>query len=189
MKFLKKNCIIKIAFLIIIMFSFTNQSNANYDKLIYDFKIETINGKILDFSEYKNKPILLVNVASKCGFTNQYGDLQKLWEMYKEKGLLVVGLPSNDFGNQEPGSESEIKKFCETNFNIDFPITKKIKVKGQDTAPLYSWAYKNYGKAAIPKWNFYKILINKDGKIEKTFSSLTNPLSKKLVENIEKILN
>ena len=175
--------------LIIIMFSFSNKVSAKYEKTIYDFEIESITGEKINFSKYKNKPILLVNVASQCGFTKQYEDLQNLWERYQDKGLIVIGLPSNQFGGQEPGTNSEIKNFCEVNFNINFPMTTKIDVKGENIDPIYKWALKNYGKKAEPKWNFYKILINKYGKIEQTYSSMTNPMSKKITSVIENILN
>ena len=175
--------------LIVIMFSFSNKVLAKYDKLIYDFEIESITGEKIDFSKYKSKVILLVNVASQCGFTKQYTDLQKLWETYKDKGLVVIGLPSNQFGNQEPGTNTEIQEFCKVNFDINFPMTTKIDVKGKNMEPIYKWALKNYGKKAIPKWNFYKILVNKHGKIEQTYSSITNPMSKKIIKDIEKILN
>ena len=175
--------------LVTVMFSFFNKASAKYDKLIYDFQIESITGEKIDFSKYKHKAILLVNVASQCGFTKQYTDLQKLWETYKDKGLIVVGLPSNQFGGQEPGTNIEIQKFCKVNFDINFPMTTKINVKGENIEPIYKWALENYGKKAIPKWNFYKILINKHGKIEQTYSSMTNPMSKKITSVIEEILN
>ena len=184
----KKSSILLIV-LFFIMFIFTNKSNAKYDKLIYEFSIESVTGDIINFSNYKNKAILLVNVASQCGFTGQYKDLQNLWDKYKKKGLIVIGLPTNQFGNQEPGNNEQIKKFCEVNFNVNFPLTTKINVKGDDANAIYKWAFKNYGKKAIPRWNFYKILINKSGKIEKTYSSMTNPMSKKLLNDIERVLN
>ena len=171
------------------MFSFSNKTLAKYEKIIYDFKIESIIGEKIDFSLYKSKAILLVNVASQCGFTKQYIDLQKLWDKYKDKGLIVIGFPSNQFGSQEPGSNSEIKNFCKINFNINFPMTTKIDVKGENIEPIYKWAFENYGKKAVPKWNFYKILINTEGKIEQTYSSVTNPMSKKITNEIDKILN
>ena len=175
--------------LVTVMFSFSNKASANYYKLIYDFEIESITGEKINFSKYKHKVILLVNVASQCGFTKQYTDLQKLWETYKDKGLIVVGFPSNQFGEQEPGTNVEIQKFCKVNFDINFPMTTKINVKGENIEPIYKWALENYGKKAIPKWNFYKILINKHGKIEQTYSSMTNPMSKKMTKDIEEILN
>tara|TARA_B100001057_G_scaffold483963_1_gene561385 strand:+ start:14 stop:526 length:513 start_codon:yes stop_codon:yes gene_type:complete len=170
------------------MFSFLNSGNAKYEKIFYDFEIKNINDEVLNLSSYKDKTILLVNVASNCGFTKQYADLQKLYKLYMDKGLIVVGVPSNQFGGQEPGSNSEIKDFCETNFDITFPITSKYDVKGKNAHPIYKWAKDNYGNSAIPKWNFHKILINKYGKVEETFSSFTEPMSKKLIKKIEEVL-
>ena len=129
-----------------------------------------------------------MNVASNCGFTKQYSELQTLFDTYKEKGLVVIGVPSNQFGGQEPGTNEEIKDFCETNFNITFPMTDKVDVKGDNANELYLWAKKNYGKSTIPKWNFHKILINKEGKIQNTFNSFITPLSKKIISEIELIL-
>lgn len=170
------------------MFTFFNPVNAKYEKNFFDFKINNIDDKQLDLSDFRDKTILLVNVASNCGFTKQYSDLQELYTRYKSKGLIVLGVPSNQFGSQEPGSSKEIKDFCETNFNITFPMTEKYNVKGNDAHPIYLWALENHGKSTIPKWNFHKILINKEGKIEKTFSSFTNPMSKKIINLIEEIL-
>ena len=179
-----------LLFLIIIsMFSFMNKTFAKYEKTFFDFSIKSIDGNNLDLSTYKNKAILLVNVASNCGFTKQYSDLQQLWEKYGDKGLIVLGVPSNQFGKQEPGSNKEIKKFCEVNFKVNFPMTDKVDVKGTLAHPIFLWAKENYGSSAIPKWNFHKILINKDGKIQDTYSSLTKPTSKKITDEIEKILN
>jgi glutathione peroxidase len=178
----------KLIYLFIIMFSFFKNTNADYIKVFYDFSINDINNHKIELSIYKEKTILLVNVASKCGFTKQYTDLQQLYDMYKNKGLVVIGVPSNQFGGQEPGSNDEIKDFCKTNFNISFPMTSKYDVKGANAHPIYSWALENHGKSTVPKWNFHKILINKNGKIQNTYSSFTNPMSKKLVLEIEKIL-
>ena len=173
--------------LTIIMFFFKNSSIANYEKVFHDFKIESITGKIIDFKEYKNKVVLIVNTASYCGFTKQYSDLQNLWDQYKSKGLVVLGIPSNSF-NQEKKNNEDVKKFCEINFNINFPLSIITKVKGNNAHEIFKWAKKNYGKSAVPKWNFHKILINKEGKVEETFTSLTNPMSKKLIKKIEQIL-
>tara|TARA_B100000579_G_scaffold231411_1_gene189623 strand:- start:80 stop:592 length:513 start_codon:yes stop_codon:yes gene_type:complete len=170
------------------MIFFKNFATANYNKLIYDFKINSITGEVINFSDYQNKVILLVNVASYCGFTKQYSDLQKLWELYRDKGFVVIGVPSNSF-NQEKNSEKEIKKFCEVNFSINFPLTSIYEVKGNDAHEIYKWAKKNHGNSAVPKWNFHKILIDKDGKVIDTFVSFTNPMSKKITGVIEKILN
>ena len=142
---------------------------------------------MLNFSKYRDKVILMVNTASYCGFTNQYDDLQKLWDSYKSKGLIVIGVPSNSF-NQEKKNDNEVKEFCEVNFNINFPLTSITEVKGENAHKVYKWARDNHGKSAIPKWNFHKILINKEGKIEDTFTSFTKPTSKKIIDKIERIL-
>ncbi len=176
-----------ILVLTLTMFFFKNISFANYDKIFFDFKINSINGEIIDLNEYQNKVILIVNTASYCGFTKQYTELQKLWDNYKSKGLIVLGIPSNSF-NQEKKSNSDVKKFCEVNFDINFPLTAITNVKGDDAHEIYKWAKDNYGKSAIPKWNFYKILINKSGKVEDTFNSFTNPMSNKLIKKIESLL-
>ena len=173
--------------LTIIMFFFKNSVAANYEKIFFDFKINSITGEIIDLNDYKDKVVLIVNTASYCGFTKQYTELQTLWDKYKSKGFIVLGIPSNSF-NQEKKSNSEVKKFCEVNFDIDFPLASITEVKGENAHEIYQWAKENYGKSAVPKWNFYKILINRQGKIEDTFSSLTNPMSKKITNIIEKIL-
>ena len=167
------------------MFSFFNKASANYSQLAFEFKFQSIDGELIELSAYKDKVIVLVNVASRCGFTNQYEDLQKLWTKYQEQGLVVIGVPSDNF-RQEPGSNKEIKDFCETTFGISFPITEKTNVIGKESHPFFVWAKKNYGNGAVPKWNFHKIIIGKDGKIVDTFTSLTNPSSRKFVKAIEK---
>ena len=181
---MKKFTIIGIT---IIMFFFKNSVAANYDKIFFDFKINSITGEVIDLNDYKDKVVLIVNTASYCGFTKQYTELQKLWDKYKSKDFIVLGIPSNSF-NQEKKSNSEVKEFCEVNFDINFPLTSITDVKGENAHEIYQWAKENYGKSAVPKWNFYKILINRQGKIEDTFSSLTNPMSKKITNIIEKIL-
>ena len=170
------------------MIFFKTSSHAKYEKIFYDFKINSISGDIIDLSEFKGKPVLIVNTASYCGFTKQYEDMQKLWENYREKGLIVLGIPSNSF-NQEKNNNNEVKDFCEVNFNINFPMTEITNVKGDDAHEIYKWAKENHGKSAVPKWNFYKILINKEGKIEDTYASLTNPTSKKIISKIESLLD
>ena len=173
--------------LIILMFFFKNLAIANYDKVFYDYKIESISGETIDFEKYRDKVVLIVNTASYCGFTSQYEELQTLWDKYKSRGLIVLGVPSNSF-NQEKNNNSEVKKFCKVNFNINFPLTSITEVKGDKAHDLFIWAKDNHGKSAIPKWNFHKILINKEGKIEETFTSFTKPMSKKLIDKIENIL-
>ena len=173
--------------ILISMFFFNNLVKAEYEKTFYDLNIESITGDIINFKEYENKPILVVNTASYCGFTNQYEELQELWDNYKSKGLIVLGVPSNTF-NQEKKINDEVKKFCEVNFNINFPLTAITEVKGDNAHEIFKWAKKNYGKSAVPKWNFHKILINKEGKVEDTFASFTKPMSDKLIEKIEGLL-
>ena len=173
--------------LTLIMFFFKSSALANYEKVFYDFSIESISGEIINFDDFNNKVILVVNTASYCGFTKQYDELQELWDRYKSNGLIVLGIPSNSF-NQEKKVDSDVKEFCELNFNITFPLTTITEVKGDNAHELFKWAKTNHGKSAIPKWNFYKILINKEGKIEDTFSSFTKPLSNKIINKIEKIL-
>ena len=176
-------------FILIIMITFLgNNATAKYEKLAYDFKFKDLDGNTLSLAEFKNKVIIAINVASQCGFTSQYEDMQKVWENYQTKDVIMLGIPSNDFGQQEPGTNKEIKNFCEAKFGITFPMTEKVSVKGSDAHPFYIWAEKNHGKSAVPKWNFHKIIINKEGKIEKTFSSMTNPSSKKFIEVIENLL-
>tara|TARA_B100002052_G_C15801225_1_gene561209 strand:- start:673 stop:1218 length:546 start_codon:yes stop_codon:yes gene_type:complete len=173
--------------LCIFMFFFKNSAMSNYEKIFFDFKIESISGEIIDFKDFNNKTILIVNTASYCGFTKQYEDLQNLWDKYRSKGLIVIGIPSNSF-NQEKKNNDEVKSFCEVNFEINFPLTTITEVKGKNAHPIYKWAKNNYGNSAIPKWNFHKILINKQGMIEDTFASFTNPMSKKIIKKIEQIL-
>ena len=175
-------------YILILVFNFFNNASSDSSKLFYDLKIKSITGDELNIVEMKGKTVLLVNVASKCGFTKQYEELQQLYDNFKDKGFIVIGIPSNQFGEQEPGSESEIKNFCETNFNITFPMTSKYDVKGDNAHPIYLWAKETYGNSTVPKWNFHKILINKEGKVEDTFVSFTNPLSKKIINKLEQIL-
>ena len=166
------------------MFSLFTKANANYSSLAYDFSFNSIDGNSIKLDEYKNQIIVVVNVASRCGYTPQYEDLQKLWTNYKKMGLVVIGVPTNNF-KQEPGSNEEIKNFCETSFGIDFPMTKKMDVIGKDAHPFFKWAKKNHGISAIPKWNFHKIIIGKDGKVMDTFASFTKPSSSKFIKIIE----
>ena len=144
-----------IIYIIIIMFSFFNKTMSNNTETFFDLSVNSISGDVLNLSKLKGKTILLVNVASNCGFTKQYDDLQNLYESYKNKGLVVIGMPSKQFGSQEPGSETEIKKFCETNFNITFQMTSKYDVKGDNAHPIYIWAKETFGKSTVPKWNFH----------------------------------
>ena len=170
-----------------VMIFFKSTSHAEYEKTFFDFKINSITGDVIDLNNFRGKPVLIVNTASYCGFTKQYNDMQNLWDKYKDKGLIVLGIPSNSF-NQEKTNNDDVKEFCEVNFNINFPLTEITDVKGDNAHQIYKWAKDNYGKSAVPKWNFYKILINNEGKIEDTYASLTNPTSKKITKRIESLL-
>lgn len=174
--------------LIILMPFFTSNVLGNYEKLVYEFTFNDLDGSQLNLSNFKNKVIVIINVASQCGFTKQYEDMQKVWEKYQDKGIIIIGVPSNDFGNQEPGTNKEIKDFCEAKFGITFQMTEKVKVKGPEAHPFYLWAKKNHGKTAVPKWNFHKIIIDKSGKIVETFSSITNPSSKKFLKVLDSLI-
>ena len=170
--------------LLIIMLSFFSNSNAKSNLPATSFSFNGIDGNVIDLGAYKDKIIVVVNVASRCGFTNQYEDLQTVWTNYKSKDLIVVGVPSDNF-RQEPSSNKEIKDFCETTFGVDFPMTEKTDVIGKNAHPFFLWAKENYGMSAIPKWNFHKIIVGKDGKVIDTFSSITKPTSKKFIRSIE----
>ena len=171
-----------------IMFFFKSSAIANYEKTFFDLNIESISGDKINFSDFKNNAVLVVNTASYCGFTNQYNDLQLLWEKYKSEGLIVLGIPSNSF-NQEKKEDSDVKEFCEVNFNINFPLSSIYEVKGKNAHEIFKWAKDNHGSSAVPKWNFHKILINKSGKVEDTFASFTKPKSNKIINKIEGLLN
>jgi glutathione peroxidase len=141
----------------------------------HDFQFHSIDGAALPLSTFKGKAVLVVNVASQCGLTPQYEGLEKLWRENRDKGLVILGVPANDFGSQEPGTENEIKTFCETRFAVDFPMTAKEHVIGGAAHPLYKWIAGELGEDAAPKWNFHKYLIGKDGTIAGTFGSRTEP--------------
>jgi len=174
---------------ILIMFFGLFLSNLHAsNKLAYDFSFKGIDGSNINLSDYQDKVILVVNVASRCGFTPQYEGLQKLWSKHQNNDFIIIGVPANNF-RQEPGTNKEIKSFCETNFNIKFPLSEKVSVLGNDAHPFFKWARESFGLSAVPKWNFHKIIIGKNGKITKTFSSLTNPSSKKFVRYIESKIN
>ncbi len=156
---------------------------------IYDFKIKTINGEETTLEQYKGKVMLIVNVASKCGYTPQYDGLEELYKKYKDQGLVVLGFPCNQFGSQEPGSETEIQNFCRVNFGVTFPMFSKLNVNGDETHPLYVHLKSEQpgilGSESI-KWNFTKFLVDKEGKVIERFGSSTKPIS--LEDEIEKLL-
>ena len=180
----------KILLILLIMFlSFFKHDVINSREVpgsVYDFTFTDIDGNKFPLSQFKGKPLLIFNSASKCGFTSQYTGIQKIHEDYKKKGLVVIGIPSDNF-NQEPGNEKDIKKFCMVNFNITFDLTKKNNVVGENAHPLFTWLNENY--EVKPKWNFYKFVINKNGKLEKSFSSMIAPSSKKMTTILDKVTN
>ena len=156
----------------------------------YSYSFKDINEEdMINLSDYKGKTLVVVNTASLCGFTYQYDGLQKLYDDYKDQGLVVLGVPSNDFGNQESGTNSEVKEFCESTFSITFPLTEKNVVKGKDAHPFFKWSKKELGFiGGVPRWNFHKIIIDKDGNAIAGFTALTRPSSKKFISEIEKAL-
>lgn len=153
-----------------------------------DFTLRSIDGTALPLEQFAGHPVLLVNVASACGFTPQYAGLQKLHEKYGAKGLVVLGVPSNDFGAQEPGSEKEIRQFCETSFGVGFPMAAKEHVVGGNAHPLYRWIAEQLGEGGAPRWNFHKYLIGKDGSLLEAWGSRTVPEAPEVVAAIEKAL-
>ena len=156
---------------------------------IYDIKINNLQGKPIDFSTFKGKKLLIVNVASKCGFTPQYKDLQKLQDSY-QSSLQVIGVPCNQFGKQEPGSSEEIQTFCEVNYGVSFPITEKVDVKGKSQHPLFHWLTNkenNGRKNSKVKWNFQKYLIDENGKLIDYYYSTTNPQNSKIIKHLKEV--
>jgi glutathione peroxidase len=151
----------------------------------HDFEFTSIDGKPFKLAQYSGKTVLVVNTASECGLTPQYRGLQSLWEKYRDRGLVVLGVPSNDFGGQEPGTEAEIKNFCSSQYKIGFPMTAKYPVIGRNAHPLYKWVVAQAGEAAAPKWNFHKYLIDADGALAGTFGSRVSPDDKTLLAEIE----
>ncbi len=180
---------LKTIFSLLLILSINTLAKDAPMKTIYDFKVNTIDGKETTLEQYKGKVMLIVNVASKCGYTPQYAGLETLYKKYKEQGLVVLGFPCNQFSSQEPGSEAEIQNFCRVNFGVTFPMFSKINVNGDDTHPLY-----HYLKSEQPgilgtetiKWNFTKFLVDKEGKVIERFGSSTKPIS--LEEEIESLL-
>jgi glutathione peroxidase len=151
----------------------------------HDFAFTAIEGGPLPLSSFDGKVVLLVNTASRCGYTHQYGDLQAVWARYRDRGLVVLGVPSNDFGGQEPGKEAEIKEFCEVNFDVDFPLTAKEQVTGAGAHPFYRWAGAELGAKARPRWNFHKYLIAADGSLAGWFPTKTAPSAAEVIAAIE----
>lgn len=176
-----------LTFILLANSSFCQNDNS-MEKTIYQFKVKDIEGNIFDFQKLKGKKIMIVNTASKCGLTGQYKDLQKLYEQYKDSGLIIVGFPANDFLWQEPGTDKEISEFCDKNYGVTFPMMSKISVKGSNMHPVYQFltqASKNGFKSSSVSWNFQKYLIGTDGKLDKIVTPRTAPMSEEVISWVE----
>ncbi|WP_445732585.1 glutathione peroxidase [Mariniflexile sp.] len=179
----------KVLMITCCLFSLFSTSKPKTDptESIYNIKINALNGEPINLSDYKNKYILFVNVASKCGFTGQYEDLQKLYDLHKDK-LMIIGVPCNQFGGQEPGTAKDIQTFCEANYGVTFLMTEKVDVKGNNQHPLYQWLTqqdKNGSSSSSVKWNFQKYLVGKKGELIDYYFSITNPLSDKIINHLK----
>jgi glutathione peroxidase len=166
-----------------LMSAFTFPSNPS----IHGFKVKSIEGKTIDFSSFKGKKILVVNTASKCGYTPQYEALQKVYEQYKDK-LVIVGFPANNFGGQEPGSDAEVQEFCKARFGVTFPLASKVSVKGEDMAPIYKWLTSKAENGVMDadiKWNFGKFLLDENGKLIQYFPSKVTPDSEEILKYLK----
>ena len=158
------------------------------EKTLHDFTLKGIDGKPMALSQFKGKVVLLVNTASECGYTGQYEGLEELWQANRDKGLVIVGVPANDFGAQEPGTANEIASFCKINYGVTFPLTDKVVVKGESAAPLYAWAGERAGPEGRPKWNFHKYLFDRDGHFVDWFSTQAKPMGPKITSAVKKAL-
>ncbi len=175
----------RIAALLLLMLAAPVAAQAAGGPTAHDFTFTSIEGEPLPLRQYQGKAVLVVNTASLCGFTPQYEGLQSLWDRYRAEGLVVLGVPSGDFGGQELESADEIKSFCTTNFAIDFPLTEKTSVSGPTAHPFYAWAAEELGSTAKPRWNFHKYLVAKDGRLIDWFSTATGPSSRRIQAAIE----
>jgi glutathione peroxidase len=164
-------------------------SEKKIEQTAHNFPFKYLDGTKLDLASFKGKVILIVNTASKCGFTPQYADLEKIYQQYKNNGLVIIGVPSNDFGGQEPGTAKEVTTFCQLNYGVTLPMTQKESVSGEQAHPFYRWAKETLGVGAAPKWNFHKYLIDRRGMLIDYFYSTTSPQSDRFKKAIEKALN
>src|SRR5438552_11309166 len=154
----------------------------------YRFEFTSIDGESLAFDAWRGRPVLVVNTASFCGYTPQYRDLAALWRRYGDRGLVVLGVPSNDFGRQEPGMTTEIKEFCTANYAVDFPLTEKCRVIGADAHPFYQWIAAMLGEAGTPRWNFHKYLVGPEGQLVGTWPAQVAPSDTRITAEIERLL-
>lgn len=184
-----KNYLLIIPILFAALFSSQSVEAKMENMNAYDFKFRKLHeDELLPLQQFGGKVLLIVNTASHCGFTPQYDGLEKLYQTYKDRGLVIVGVPSNDFGGQEPGTGEEIARFCRINYGVTFPMTEKEIVSGDDAHPFYVWARETLGFGTAPKWNFHKYLVDRHGKLIDYFHSTTSPDSKNIREAIEKAL-
>jgi len=154
----------------------------------FEFEFTAIDGAPMPLAQFEGRPVLVVNTASLCGFTGQYAGLQELYRSRQDKGLVVIGVPSNNFGNQEPGSEQEIAEFCEARYQVTFPMTEKVDVVGQGAHPFYRWIADELGEGRAPRWNFYKYLIAPDGAVVGSWPSTTKPTSAAITAEVDRLL-
>jgi glutathione peroxidase len=154
----------------------------------HQFEFTSIDGDPLPLNAWRGQPVLVVNTASFCGYTPRYRDLEALWQRFRDRGLVVLGVPSNDFGQQEPGSAADIKQFCTANYSVDFPITAKYPVIGGDAHPFYRWIAETLGEAGTPRWNFHKYLIGPDGQLEGAWPAQVSPADRRIADEIERLL-
>ncbi len=168
--------------------SFILMFNVSANENLYQFEISSTSGKTLKLEQFKDKTLLLTNIATRCGYTDQLDEFEKLYQKYQKKGLIIIGIPSNDFAGQTPEGDKDVAKFCRLKYGVSFPLTTKVKVIGKDKHPLIKWMTKQAGGDEI-KWNFEKFLFNKDGKLIQRFSSATRPLSDDMLKKIEKSLS
>ncbi len=188
MKVLKYLCLV-LTLGVVVMWPFTRGNAEMQQGSAYDYSFTTlVGGKPLLLSDFKGKVIMVVNTASHCGFTSQYEGLQKLYDQFKERGFVIVGVPSNDFGKQEPGTSEDIAHFCKLNYGVTFPMATKQVVSGDGAHPFYTWARSSLGFGTAPKWNFHKYLIDRDGKLVDYFNSTTAPGSDKVAKAVEALL-
>ena len=166
---------------------FPTNTADSYTLNAYDFSFKDIDGNNLKLKDYKGKVLLVINSASFCGFTSQYKAMQELWDNYKDKDFVLIAVPSNDF-YQESKSEEEVKNFCERTFGVNFPMTSITSVRGKNAHPFYKWAKLTYGKKTVPLWNFHKLLIDTNGRVVETYSSMTKPNSQKVISKINSLL-
>jgi glutathione peroxidase len=154
----------------------------------YQFEFASIDGDLLPLNAWRGRPVLVVNTASFCGYTPQYRDLEALWQRFRDRGLVVLGVPSNDFGQQEPGSATKIKEFCTANYSVDFPLTAKYRVIGGAAHPFYRWVAEALGEAGTPRWNFHKYLIAPDGQLAGAWPAQVSPADRRITDEIERLL-